>query len=158
LAYIQVCRNFVSEVPCHHNVRQVFFVSVFTKFSLSFLQTGTSWEIIAYCFWGVCTLMWQTLRSPVPLLHDLATTISRLSRLSAWFIHFVLFKDLVAKLALFLPTAVWRKLRNPAVACCQFLLSRYSNLCYRGDFVAKIYKLWKIFENFTALCKKNMFF
>lgn len=85
-------------------------------------------------------------------------SLSRLSRLSTWFIHFMLFTDLVAKLALFLPTAVWRKLRNPAVACCQFLLSRYSNLCYRGDFIAEIHKLWKILEIVTAKRKKIMFF
>ena len=148
----------MSEVPSHHYLRQVFFVSVFTKFLLQFLQTDTSWEMIGYCFWSVGTLMWLTLRSPVPPLHDLATTISRLSRLSAWFIHFKLFKDLVAKLALFLPTAVWRKLRNPVVACCQFLLSRYSIFCYRGDFFAKIYKLWKVLEIFTAMRKNIMFF
>lgn len=153
-----MCHNFVSKVPCHHNVRKIFFVSVFTKFSLQFLQTDTSWGIIGYCFWSVSTLMWLTLRSPVPPLHDLATILSRLSRLSAWFIHFMLFKDLVAKLALFLQHKVWRKLRNPAVACCQFFLSRYSNLCYRGDFIVKIYKLWKILEIFAAMRKKIIFF
>ena len=125
-----MCRNFVSEVPCHRIVRPFFFVSVSTKFILQSLQTNNSWETIGYCFWSVCTLISLTLRSPAPPFHDLTTTISRLSRLSTWFIHFMLFKNLVAKLALFLPTAVWRKLGNPAVACCQcFFFSRCTRIC-----------------------------